>query len=340
MTQQNLNDNSQNTPNGGIQQTQPSLNNATSAQNSQFSAQGHTETQLSNNNSTKSNKKLYIIIAIIVIALLGGVCYFVSSQKAANQEEMAYEVLENNDNPDDYRDFLEKYPNSAYADEVRQRLTKLEEMIDKWRSIAMSDNVNDFKDFKNTYSDVQYGRLCDIKIDSLDYITAQKLGTAEAYQQYLNAHPDGRYASEASIAQGSIHDQEVTDADRSQIANILTDFYNGFAAEDDDKICMNIAATMTTFLHQKNASKATVLNIIHGMFNEDIKGCQFNVNRDLQVKRKADTANGESFVATFTVDQHIQRDDEGKTYGQYRCVAEINSQMLITSLTMQEISKN
>ncbi len=340
MTQQNLNDNSQNTPNGGIQQTQPSQNNATSAQNSQFSAQGHTETQLSNNNSTKSNKKLYIIIAIIVIALLGGVCYFVSSQKAANQEEMAYEVLENNDNPDDYRDFLEKYPNSAYADEVRQRLTKLEEMIDKWRSIAMSDNVNDFKDFKNTYSDVQYGRLCDIKIDSLDYITAQKLGTAEAYQQYLNAHPDGRYASEASIAQGSIHDQEVTDADRSQIANILTDFYNGFAAEDDDKICMNIAATMTTFLHQKNASKATVLNIIHGMFNEDIKGCQFNVNRDLQVKRKADTANGESFVATFTVDQHIQRDDEGKTYGQYRCVAEINSQMLITSLTMQEISKN
>ena len=339
MTQQNLNDNSQNTPNGGIQQTQPSQNNATSAQNSQFSAQGHTETQLSNNNSTKSNKKLYIIIAIIVIALLGGVCYFVSSQKAANQEEMAYEVLENNDNPDDYRDFLEKYPNSAYADEVRQRLTKLEEMIDKWRSIAMSDNVNDFKDFKNTYSDVQYGRLCDIKIDSLDYITAQKLGTAEAYQQYLNAHPDGRYASEASIAQGSIHDQEVTDADRSQIANILTDFYNGFA-EDDDKICMNIAATMTTFLHQKNASKATVLNIIHGMFNEDIKGCQFNVNRDLQVKRKADTANGESFVATFTVDQHIQRDDEGKTYGQYRCVAEINSQMLITSLTMQEISKN
>lgn len=340
MTQQNLNDNSQNTPNGGIQQTQPSQNNATSAQNSQFSAQSHTETQLSNNNSTKSNKKLYIIIAIIVIALLGGVCYFVSSQKAANQEEMAYEVLENNDNPDDYRDFLEKYPNSAYADEVRQRLTKLEEMIDKWRSIAMSDNVNDFKDFKNTYSDVQYGRLCDIKIDSLDYITAQKLGTAEAYQQYLNAHPDGRYASEASIAQGSIHDQEVTDADRSQIASILTDFYNGFAAEDDDKICMNIAATMTTFLHQKNASKATVLNIIHGMFNEDIKGCQFNVNRDLQVKRKADTANGESFVATFTVDQHIQRDDEGKTYGQYRCVAEINSQMLITSLTMQEISKN
>lgn len=340
MTQQNLNDNSQNTPNGGSQQTQPSQNNATSAQNSQFSAQVHTETQLSNNNSTKSNKKLYIIIAIIVIALLGGVCYFVSSQKAANQEEMAYEVLENNDNPDDYRDFLEKYPNSAYADEVRQRLTKLEEMIDKWRSIAMSDNVNDFKDFKNTYSDVQYGRLCDIKIDSLDYITAQKLGTAEAYQQYLNAHPDGRYASEASIAQGSIHDQEVTDADRSQIANILTDFYNGFAAEDDDKICMNIAATMTTFLHQKNASKATVLNIIHGMFNEDIKGCQFNVNRDLQVKRKADTANGESFVATFTVDQHIQRDDEGKTYGQYRCVAEINSQMLITSLTMQEISKN
>lgn len=294
----------------------------------------------SNNNNAKKKRNLYIAIAIVVVVLLCGGYYFVSAQQSANQEELAYQVLENNDNPEDYREFLEKYPNSSYADEVRQRLTKLEEMLDKWRSIAMSDNVNDFKDFKNTYTDMQYNRLCDIKIDSLDYITAQRIGTAEAYQQYLAIHPDGRYASEASIAQGSLHEQEVDDAVRNQITNVLSDFYNGFATQDDDKICMNISASMTTFLHQHNASKAVVLNTIHGMFNENIKGCQFNVNRDLQVKRSADTSKGDSFTATFTVDQHIQRDDEGKTYGQYRCVAEINSQMLITSLTMQEISKN
>ena len=60
---------------------------------------------------------------------------------------MAYQILENNDNPQGYQDFLEKYPNSEHADEVRQRLTKLEEMLAKWNTIALSDNVNDFINF-------------------------------------------------------------------------------------------------------------------------------------------------------------------------------------------------
>ncbi|WP_337363391.1 hypothetical protein [Prevotellamassilia timonensis] len=285
----------------------------------------------------KNNKKRNWIIATIVILLLiiGGASYYIISSNAASQEEMAYEVLENNDNPQDYRDFLEKYPNSEHANEVRQRLNTLEAMLSKWQSISLSDNVNDFINFKNTYSDIQYGRLCDIKIDSLDYITAQKLGTPEAFQRYLDAHPDGRYASEASIAQGTLRDQEVSDDERIQIMNIVTDFYNGFAAQDESKICTNIASTMKTFLHQHNASKATVLSTIQGMFNEHIQSVQFTVNRDFQIKKNS---NG-SYIATFSVDQHIERDNEGKTFGQYKCSAVIDPQLLITSLTMDEISR-
>lgn len=285
----------------------------------------------------KNNKKRNWIIATIVILLLiiGGASYYIISSNAASQEEMAYEVLENNDNPQDYRDFLEKYPNSEHANEVRQRLNTLEAMLSKWQSISLSDNVNDFINFKNTYSDIQYGRLCDIKIDSLDYITAQKLGTPEAFQRYLDAHPDGRYASEALIAQGTLRDQEVSDDERIQIMNIVTDFYNGFAAQDESKICTNIASTMKTFLHQHNASKATVLSTIQGMFNEHIQSVQFTVNRDFQIKKNS---NG-SYIATFSVDQHIERDNEGKTFGQYKCSAVIDPQLLITSLTMDEISR-
>lgn len=282
----------------------------------------------------KNNKKLiYIIIAVLAILIIGGGIWFVSANNAASQEEMAYQILENNDNPQDYEDFLEKYPNSNHAEEVRQRLAKLEEMLAKWNTIALSDNVNDFINFKNSYNDAQYSRLCDIKIDSLDFIIAQKQGTPEAYQHYLDSHPDGRYASEASIAQGTLRDQEVDEQDRQQISSIVTDFFNGFASLDDNRICTNIASTMDKFLKHTNVNKSNVLTTIHAMFNEHIQSCQFNVNRDFQIKR-----NGTSFVATFTVDQHIERDNEGKTFGQYKCTAIINDQMLITSLTMDEIS--
>lgn len=314
-----------------LNQTQVQQTESAQATSSQISP---IPTETPSQQPPKSKKKtLYIVIAVLIVLLIGSGAWFVYANNTASQEEMAYQILENNDNPQDYQDFLEKYPNSEHADEVRQRLTKLEEMLAKWNTIALSDNVNDFINFKNTYNDIQYGRLCDIKIDSLDFIIAQKQGTPEAYQHYLDSHPDGRYASEASIAQGTLRDQEVDEQDRQQICSVVTEFFNGFASLDDNRICANIASTMDKFLKHSNVNKSNVLSTIHGMFNEHIQSCQFNVNRDFQIKR-----NGSSYIATFTVDQHIERDNEGKTFGQYKCTAVISEQMLITSLTMDEIS--
>lgn len=295
-------------------------------------------------NSTNNKTRIIVIIICIVVGLLliGGATYFVVAKNSSNEEQLAYEILENNDNPQDYQDFLDKYPNSEYSDDVRQRLEKLNAMISKWNSIALSDNVNDFISFKNSYADAQqYTRLCDIKIDSLDFVTAQRLGSNEAYQRYLDVHPDGRYASEASIAQGSLRDQEVSEETRQQIVTVITDFYKGFSEQDENSICSNIASVMNTFLHKHNVSKSAVLNTISAMFNEHIQSCQFSVNRDLSITRQIDSANGgvSNYVVTFSVDQHIERDNEGKTFGQYKCKAVINEQMLITSLTMDEIAE-
>ncbi len=246
-----------------------------------------------------------------------------------------YYTLEDNDNPEDYEAYLEKYPNGAHADEVRNRLNTLNEMIQAWNGIAVNGTVNDFKNFKNTYQSDKYGRLCDIKIDSLDWITAQKLGTPDAYQQYMDAHPDGRYASEASIAQTQIKDNQLSDSEQEEVTNVCTEFFKGFQSQDETLICSNIASTMTTFLHQKNATKAEVVSAINGMFNEHIESCRFVVNRDMDIKRQ----NGDGgYTATFTVDQYIERDNEGKTFGSYKCVATLNAQYLLTSLSMTETS--
>ena len=147
-----------------LNQTQVQQTESTQATSSQIPP---IPTETPSQQPPKSKKKtLYIVIAVLIVLLIGSGAWFVYANNTASQEEMAYQILENNDNPQDYQDFLEKYPNSEHADEVRQRLTKLEEMLAKWNTIALSDNVNDFINFKNTYNDIQYGRLCDIKSDS------------------------------------------------------------------------------------------------------------------------------------------------------------------------------
>lgn len=283
---------------------------------------------------------LLAVIIVLVVALAGvGGYLFYSHVSANSQEQLDYEALDGNNNPQDYEAFLENYPDGKHADEVRDRLASLQSMLADWKRIALSDNTADFEQFKQKYSDEEYARLCDLKIDSLDFTVARRLATPEAYEQYLAKHPDGRYAADAQIAQGSLASQEISVDEEALVSNLLTDFFKGFADCDDDEICSNLASTLTKFLGKSNATKADVLSAIHGMFNEHIEEVNFVVNRDLSVKRDTNKGNEGGYVATFSVDQHIERDNDGKTFGQYNCTAVINAQMLITSLTMNEVSR-
>mgnify|MGYP007078002594 FL=1 len=288
----------------------------------------------------KNRKPLVITLIVVAIILIAGGGYFIYHSTQTDEEYTAYSILENNDNPQDYEDYLANFPNGEHADEVRERLAQLQAMLQEWNNIALSDNVEDFRTSKSRYSDPQYTRLCDIKIDSLDWISAQRTGTAEAYQLYLDQHPDGQYSSEASIAQGRLRDCEISSADRDQIMRIVSEFFKGFEMRDETLITSNITSSMTTFLHSTNVTKAEVMNTINSMFNEHIQGCSFVVNRDINVQRTNPSDPNSGFTATFTVDQHIQRDNEGKTFGSYNCTATLTPQYLISSLTMSETSAN
>ena len=60
-------------------------------------------------NPQGKKKKLIIACIIVALVLIGGggaLAFFMNGTSDA--EQMAYEVLENNDNPQDYKDFLEK----------------------------------------------------------------------------------------------------------------------------------------------------------------------------------------------------------------------------------------
>lgn len=288
-------------------------------------------------------KRTGLIVGLVILALviIGGGWAVYHHFSASEGEASAYAILDGNDNPDDYRAYLRDYPDGPHAAEVQQRLAKLEDMLADWGRIALSDNKADFVNFKNTYDNPRYGRMCDIKIDSLDFVQAQRLGTDEAYAAYLAAHPDGRYASEAAVAQGTLKDQAITEDDRAQVMQVITAFYDGFSARDADAVCSNITPTMTQFLSQRNVGKAQVMATIEKMYGEHITGCQFTVNRDLTLQRlPGQGGQPGGYKATFSVDQHIERDDAGKTFGSYQCQAQLTPQLLISSLTMKEVSKN
>ena len=206
----------------------------------------------------KRNPWIYVIIALCILipAAVAGGFYFYLNQQVSEQE--AYELLNNNETIEDYENYLNRYPSSHHADEVRERLQKLRTMYGDWQRIANSSYASDFERFRQNYPQSLLVKQCELKIDSLDWETAKKLNTPEALADYMEKHPDGRYAQDASQVQNTLEKSIVTPEERSQISSAFHGFFQAFGENDNASLFTYITPTMTQFLSKKNATKADV----------------------------------------------------------------------------------
>ena len=288
----------------------------------------------------KRNPWIYVIIALCILipAAVAGGFYFYLNQQVSEQE--AYELLNNNETIEDYENYLNRYPSSHHADEVRERLQKLRTMYGDWQRIANSSYASDFERFRQNYPQSLLVKQCELKIDSLDWETAKKLNTPEALADYMEKHPDGRYAQDASQVQNTLEKSIVTPEERSQISSAFHGFFQAFGENDNASLFTYITPTMTQFLSKKNATKADVGDIINRTYSSDIENCSFVVNDDYQIKKAVDEQGNTTYTVSFSVDQHIERTGEGKTFGSYTVNATLNGEVKISSLTMKEISRS
>lgn len=288
----------------------------------------------------KRNPWIYVIIALCILipAAVAGGFYFYVNQQVSEQE--AYDLLNNNETIEDYENYLNRYPSSHHADEVRERLQKLRTMYGDWQRIANSSYASDFERFRQNYPQSLLVKQCELKIDSLDWETAKKLNTPEALADYMEKHPDGRYAQDASQVQNTLEKSIVTPEERSQISSAFHGFFQAFGENDNASLFTYITPTMTQFLSKKNATKADVGDIINRTYSSDIENCSFVVNDDYQIKKAVDEQGNTTYTVSFSVDQHIERTGEGKTFGSYTVNATLNGEMKISSLTMKEISRS
>lgn len=318
----------------------PSYNDSTSqtgAPNGQFSTYGAGE--MPPPVPPKKHTWVYILVVGIILAAivgLGAVYYFYQSSQS---EDKAYVMLEGNENVQDYEDYLKNYPNGPHAEEVRQRLEELKTMYADWTRIQNSEYATDFERFKESHPTSTLVKQADMKIDSLDWVTAQKLNTPEAMEEYLDKHPEGRYISEAGIAQNELANTQVSDAERQGISESLNGFFQAFANNDEASLFTYITPTMTQFLSKRNATKADVGNIVKNTYSEDIENCSFVLNNDYQITKSVSSDGKVAYKVSFSVDQHIQRSGEGKTFGSYTANATLTGEFKLSALTLKEISR-
>ena len=284
----------------------------------------------------KAKKILYILLAIILLALSGYAWKFYNElQAAAHQEELDYAVLtDENYLIEDFTHFLEKYPQSIHRREVEQRLHMLEILATDWENIRHSKNVNQFVDFKNKYNDSHYSRLCNLKIDSLDWKAAKELNTSDAYKTYIDRHPEGLFIAEAVT--GHYESNKVSQQEENNIYEVCRQFFSAIETNDAETICNHLAPEVENFVNMKFASKADILYWASQEHNTH-QLLSYLVKRDFKITKENSTEDLHIYTSTFTLDQYTTDKEGKKSIETLKAIAKLNKNYQICSLSLQSI---
>lgn len=290
--------------------------------------------------SSSSTGLIVFLITVLIVAGGGfGLYWYLNQDTAADTELSAYEMLDGSESLEDYETFMATFPDSPHMREVKQRFETLKTMYSAWNTACISCKQRDFEIFAKNYPNSTLVKVCEQKIDSLDWEDAKAKGEPEAIEAYLRKHPNGRYSTEASEIHSKIQDAKASTEEILLIEESLRGFYNAYGDNDATSVFIYITPTMKRFLNRENATKADVADIIDRTYNEHILSCKFVLNNDYKVKKETNADGDHYYTVSFSVDQHIERDNEGKTFGSYTANATLTDQYKISSLTMKEISR-
>ena len=179
---------------------------------------------------------LKILIGVFIIGVAVGGYFYYQNMVFANQLNSDYEALAENYNIQDYNEFLKKYPESVYTQEIKKRISSLQETKTQWESIENSVSRNDFALFLKKYPRSFYTEICESRIDSLDWQNATEENTKESYTKYLQLHIQGKYVD---LANKSIEDLDkliASPTEKNTIRNLIHNYFNALANRNMDEM--------------------------------------------------------------------------------------------------------
>lgn len=279
---------------------------------------------------------LLLLVLLLPLSAIGGKFYW-DYQKAEQQEALDYAVLcEENYDPEDYRQFLDKYPESRHREAVRKRLEELTILAAQWNAIAHTDDRNVLEEFKATYDNAHYAQLCDWKIDTLDWKSACDRHTPTAYQDYLDRHPEGRFYADALIAKSEVDYLTPNEQERNSLYDYCNQFFTAFSVNNAEGIRSYLAADVDHFLELKSPKPEDIL-----AWNQKQKSryafVSYIVHRDHQVQKEMLENRGFQYTTTFQIEK-IMTNEKGEELTQpLEATVKQNQDFQIQSLSVKYI---
>ena len=130
-------------------------------------------------------------------------------ERALRIEEQDWQTRAQSRQPEALQAFLEKYPDSRFADDARVRLESLH-----WERIQDSQQADDLTQFIVAYPLSEKLAIVQARLETLAWEKAQASGSDQDFAEYLNAYPQGRFVASAQQRRAQLAWEEIKESNQ------------------------------------------------------------------------------------------------------------------------------
>lgn len=233
-------------------------------------------------------KRIYICF---ILALISAITYFLvkDHQRAVGLEQRAYERLEGCTDLHWFEDYIVRFPDGKHIAEVRKMYENARVEQKEFFLQCADGTKEELLRYIKEHPTSPYCKICENRVDSLDWAVALDANTADAFAVYLHEHPHGLFADLATEEKTRKAKLEVTEDERSMLRGAVDNFLSALTVGDAARVNEMINTTLT-FCGEAESTGANVAEFYQSHFKkDDILGVHFSVNNGLSIRKSPST---------------------------------------------------
>ena len=276
------------------------------------------------------------VLALIVLAVSG---YFYNKTKT-EQEANSYEYAMSSKEPMVLQSYLDQNPDAPkdHRDSILARIKLLQEIDKDWMDVVASGSKTVLLDYLEKNPKSSHRDLAFKMIDSIDWEVATKENTVDAYNAYMQEHPQGQHYDAAVDASKNLQSNTMQPGEKEMVNNIVRRFFQSINDKDDKKIQSTVGNSLTNFLGKPNQTKGDVSAFIQRQWKPEFAKVTWHVLGDYKITKKPMPDSKFLYDVQATATKRIDRKDK-KTVpeAKYRLNATVSSDTIIVALDLTKI---
>lgn len=298
-----------------------------------YSSPGHSSTGGKRGN----NSWVIIVLAVIIaLAVVGAALYF---GLAHQDEESMWAQCELTHEINDYKNYLDAYPNGEHSAEAQKMYTLLINEKTMWEQVQASNDEYQLRSFINNHPHSKFLPTAREMLDDVVWNNAIAGNTRQAFEAYVREFPGGRHIAEARSHLEEFRLAELTLDERDRVKATVQQFLVGLEQWDLSTMLSTCNIDMINFMGKHSASHADVREFFTSYQESGIDSISFS-SLAVDVKKSLDVNHQAQYSANFTVTRRYWREGEGVTTSLMRGNAVVDAYFRFDELSLEKLQDN